>query len=182
MSQRVICVDVDGVVADVHRVVLGQYNQDYDDVLSLEQITSWYMHEYVKPDCGKRIYDYMKNPSIYDLVPPIKGARAAIEVLRSRGNRIIFVTSCFAGTADAKERWLVRHGFLHKVNINHDFVVLADKHLLRADALVDDKPDNLQHFQGKRLLFSQPWNAISSCQGMCRVHNWVDVIYILTKN
>jgi 5'(3')-deoxyribonucleotidase len=54
-----------------------------------------------------------------------------------------------------KKMWFENHlSFLAPSRL----CILHDKHLLRGDMLVDDKPENLVAFNGHRILFNQPWN------------------------
>lgn len=180
MRPKIIAVDIDGTVADSHTALLKRYNEQWCDTLRPSDVTGWSLHEFVKPQCGIDIYKLFSDPTLYEDVLPVEGAAAACGVLRSRGSRVIFVSSCFTGTADAKHEWLIQHGFLTRGPTMRDFVTLADKHLLMANVLIDDKPENLHDFGGRTLLFSQPWNRIHSGRIHPRVNNWLDVLKVLS--
>lgn len=173
-----ILVDVDGVIADIHAVWLKMYNADYDDRMTLSDITKWGMHELVKPECGKKIYDYLKHPEFYLQVPAIENALWGVLKLRE-DNEVIFATSGFYST---KVEWLALNGFLngeHQVGSEWwrtatDVVIASNKSIIRADCLIDDYPENLRNFSGARLLFDRPWNKGFSDFG--RVMNWEDLI------
>ncbi len=174
----IIGVDVDGVVADLHTEWLRRYNEDFNDTLKVEDIAHWGITEIVKPECGKQMFRYLDGGDIYDDVKPIKGARTAIAILRSRGSRVVFVSSCITGTADAKCRWLEQHGFLeHGKYTQRDFITSADKSLIKAHWLVDDRAETLDEFPGRTLLFDQPWNQLSNRHK--RLHRWSEVTDII---
>ena len=125
---KTIAVDVDGTVADLHTVWLARYNQDYNDNLQSNEIIAWNIHEFTKPECGKRMYEYIEYPSIYDDVLPINGSLEVINELKAKRKdlRIIYVTNSTLGTAGRKYTWLKHYGFLDKLD---DYVEAKDKAL-----------------------------------------------------
>lgn len=175
-----VAIDVDGVVADLHCEWLKRYNADYNDRLSVDSIRVWGMHKVVKPECGRRIYDYLSDSTLYDNVPSIHLALAGIRRIRDANFKIVFVSSCVVGSMDAKARWLERHGFIDGSSITKKtFIACSDKHLIRADVLIDDYPLNLDEFPAKTVLFTQPWNL--SAYGYARMIGWRDIDYLLDE-
>jgi 5'-nucleotidase len=173
-----ILVDVDGVVADIHSIWLKMYNVDYNDSMTVHDIIKWEMHELVKPECGTKIYDYLKQPEFYLPIPVIKDALWGVWKLRE-DHEVIFVTS---GFFSQKVEWLSGNGFLsgecalssEKWRTAKDVVITSDKSLIRGDCLIDDYPENLRNFTGAKLLFDSPWNR--SISEFPRVMDWDDVI------
>lgn len=157
-KMKIIAIDVDGVCADTHEVWLDKYNREYGDNLTFENITTLDMHTLVKPECGREIYKYIENPTIYDDVKPVKGAIARINVLRWYF-RIIFVTTSTLGASGKKLRWLKENNFLQ---YNRDYFECEDKSLVFSHYLIDDDIKNIQKPvpYGKRInvLFTRPWN------------------------
>lgn len=176
-----ILVDVDGVIADTHKTWLEMYNRDYNDSLKVSDITRWALHEFVKPECGRKIYEYLERPNFYDNTPMIPDALTGVRFLRELGHRVIFVS---AGFHESKIRWLGRMGFLTEFPYKDDFrpstatdvILCNDKSLIKGDYLIDDRPENLLSFE-RGFLFTQPWNA-DSYQGN-RVDNWIDIMTIM---
>lgn len=177
----ILAIDVDGVVADLHTTWLRRYNQEYGDIVQYEDIGKWRMQDIVKPECGEKIYDYIKDPSVYDDVKPIKGALEGVTALRNMGHRIVFASSCLMGTADAKWLWLNKHGFL-KSNLAHgtdkDWLAVNDKTLVRSAYLLDDKYENISTFPGIGVLFDQPWNR--NKKWYLRAHSWPEFVKIIS--
>lgn len=173
MKARVIAVDVDGVVADMFPVWLERYHRDHPDVpYSLADVYG---------DRAKRdlvFLSYLNDPTLYDGVSPIPGALEAIQELRAKGHRVVFVTSCVKGMVDGKWNWLQRHGFLPAGDFQaDDLVIVHDKSLIRASALIDDLPKNVSRWGNRGILFTQPWNVDST--HMPRVAGWPEVIQLL---
>ena len=103
-----ILVDVDGVCADLHSSWLRRYNEDYNDHLIAADITRWQIHEFAKPECGTKIYEYLSDPALYEDTMEIWGALDGINKLRSLGHEVVFVTS---GFIPGKVEWLCKRGF-----------------------------------------------------------------------
>ncbi|MFZ5827353.1 MAG: 5' nucleotidase, NT5C type, partial [Bacillota bacterium] len=65
MSKPVLLFDLDGVCCNLMKKWLAVYNHDYSDNLTEADITSWNWDDFVKPECGKRIYHYLNRPGFF---------------------------------------------------------------------------------------------------------------------
>lgn len=175
-----LIIDIDGTIADLATPWLDLYNLDYDDNLRPQDLTRWNTHEFVKPECGLKIYDYLWLEDLYLHVQPIHGALDIIVALRSEGHRVTYLTS---GLAPGKIRWLYDNGFMQTGSIgwqsSPEFIIAHDKSLVKGDLIVDDKPENVLQFE-QGILFSQPWNA--SAEGFTRAWDWLDVYEIVQRS
>ena len=153
-----VAVDVDEVVAALLPEWLRRYNEEYGDNLTVDELDRWELDECVRPECGKDIFKYLRDPDLYRYVQPIPGARPAIYKMLAWGIRVIYVTSCPVGTVELKRDWLLRYGFLTPANALRDFCPVSDKSLIRADYLFDDRPENVAAFPGYGVLVRQPYN------------------------
>jgi 5'-nucleotidase len=171
-----IIVDIDDTIADLLTVWLSRYNADYHDTLTRDDVTAWDMTKFVKPECGVKIYDYLKDEHIYDEVEPIPGALMGVTRLRGMGHHILFVT---ANIHREKWEWLKRHGFLPKTWTSQDYICCYDKHLIKADAIIDDKPETIDRFPGLAILFDRPHNQVYNA--LWRAHSWGEVIELISK-
>jgi len=166
-----IILDVDGVVADLMTPWLNEYNKDYGDTLNVSDIQSWNAHSYTKPECGTKFYNYIEDPTLYDVVLPTSpDVLEFVSQIKKEGHRVIYVTTSTLGSSGAKYKWLKKWSFLDSMN---DYVEATDKNLIKADILVDDKYENAQRWYlsgGLPVLFRQPWNE------------WADVPYYHTNN
>lgn len=166
-----IMVDVDSTVADLMPAWLAMYNAEYGDSLTPDRIDIWGLHELVKPECGRAIYKYLQDDSLYDDVKPISGALGIITMLRSEGHRIVYASS--GVHSSAKFKWLERNGF-EPGKFASNYIVVYDKGLLKGDLLVDDRDMNITSFGShKSILFDQPWNREFDWHR--RAKNWVEV-------
>jgi 5'-nucleotidase len=161
--QLLIAVDVDEVCADLMSEWLKRYNKSWNDSLKPEDITAWDIEQFVKPECGKKIYGILSQPGFYESVKPFPWALGAVKALRTMG-RVIFVTSCARKTMDDKFDWLVRNGFLsEKRESLNDFVACRDKWLIGADYLLDDAVHNVEEFRGTAFLVGHHHNRNTPC-------------------
>lgn len=160
MRKPIIGVDVDETVADLLGEWLRRYNRAYDDSLLPEDLTEWELEKQVKPECGHKIFDILREQDMYDHVLPLPGARTGVHQLVSAGYRVVYVTSCVEGTADQKLRWLRRWKFLPDIGgrVCHDFIACSDKALIDVDILFDDNVVTVERFPRKAFLITQPHN------------------------
>lgn len=178
----IVAVDVDGPIADLHTAWINRYNKDYKDGLVERDITTWDIHKYVKPECGHKIYDYLRMPDIYDDVKVSFGAKEGVEFLKQHGCRVVYLTAAPTGFSDAKQHWLVREGFLDKSKYTHeDLVVAKDKSLIRAQVLIDDGPHNIETFPGMCIVYDAPYNKDIKKPRYYRMAAWPELPVLWEK-
>ncbi len=177
--KKIIALDIDGVLGDLLPVWVDDYNYDWDDDLDYRTIDQWDLVPFVKPECGKMIYQYIANPNIYNKVLVISGATLGVYTLRQLGFRIIFVTSTPIGCSGRKFQWLNQHGF--DVSLD-DYYEASDKSLIASHYLVDDRDLNVQNAFGKGIIYTAEYNK--NLQGYHRVNNWWDIVkyFVNIKN
>jgi 5'(3')-deoxyribonucleotidase len=166
MKNKTIAVDVDDVLADLHREWILRYNRDFNDNLTVNDMKDWKLSEAVKPEAVPQLFEYLKDDDLYDAIVPIEGAKEGVRTLKEMGFRVVYATACVEGMADKKINWLLEHGFLHEkdpwlgaVGIYGDFVSAGDKSLVHADYLIDDREDYVKNFTaGTGILFDRPCN------------------------
>ncbi|MFZ2992558.1 MAG: hypothetical protein WA061_02470 [Microgenomates group bacterium] len=173
-NPKIVSMDADGFIINLHKPWLGRYNYDWNDDLTVEEITEWGMHKLVKPECGTKIYEYIEDPTIYDEAPPIDGAIDGIRYVRDMGYRIVFVTSSTLGASGRKYKWFKDYGLINGLS---DYVEMSDKSLIRSDYLFDDYQVNISGFIGKGVLYTQPWNKSSTITP--RVFGWLGVLGVV---
>lgn len=159
-----IIVDVDDTLCDLLTEWIGRYNILWDDILTVQNITRWNLHELVKPECGKRIYEILEDENLYDHISPYSGSLEFINQLRKDHHHVIFVTSPYGKSAGQKLQWLSNYGFLPKnLKYHSDYIECSDKTLICGDYIVDDKEETVEkwltkHEQGWGCLYKQPYN------------------------
>ena len=175
----IIGVDVDSVLADLDRVWLAWYNRDYNDNFTREQIKRWDFHLDLKPECGLKMYDYLKDYTLYDEVPVIEGALDGVLTLRNLGHRVVFITTTPIECSGRKYLWLKEHGFFNGSTYKNggdfiDYIEASDKSLVRTDMLIDDNLHTIKAYPWMGVLFDQPWNQ--DLDWSYRVFGWKDFL------
>lgn len=178
-----ILLDMDGVVADLHTPWFGRYNRDYDDNVTSDQIKTFSVHPYVKPECGTRIYDYLNERGVFAEAPVIPRAVEGVEMLLDMGHEIFFCTTPPVHSQWAvleKTQWVASR--FPRIG-GGNMIFTRHKHLVRADFLVDDYEDNLQLFDGHRILFDQPWNRGVDTQELSlhRSFDWRHLVTLIKR-
>lgn len=180
MKKLVLC-DVDEVLAEQLPEWLKFYNKDYDDNLKAEDLACWDLSTHVKPECGKKISEYLRREDMYDNARQVSGALKGIESLRHMGYTVKFVSSSNPAQYRHKFNWLVRHGFVE--DHSNDVIFCHDKYLLRGDFMIDDAPHNVESWSelnpgGQALLFNQPHNRNYVCanENITRISCWNSVV------
>lgn len=172
MNNKIIVgIDVDDVVADLLPVWISKYNIDYGDSLHPSRITDWDMVQFVKPQCGKHIYDYLEDPTLYEDIEPIENSLWGVNVLRELGFRLAFITASTSGHSGIKRKWLKNYMFLES---NSEYYEAYDKSLIASDYLIDDRDLNVINAYGQGIIFDHPHNQ--TLQGYPRVYNWEDIV------
>ncbi len=175
-----LAVDLDEVCAGLLYPWVWHYNFLYDDNLEPEDMTDFDLTKFVKPECGKKMYDIILKQNIYPDVQPIPGAVDAMKKLNDIFN--IFIVSSGNNnyhTYPWKHDWLKQHmPFLDR----RKFYFVTDKSGVGADYLIDDGPHNLEVFEGHRLLFTAPHNIGKKYNfDHVRVNTWADVRFELME-
>lgn len=175
-----ILVDVDDTVADLLPAWIELYNQEYGDKLSVHSITDWDLTLFVKPECGKLIYDYLGRTDLYASVLPIQGAKTALAMLAEDGHRVLYVT---AAHHPGKLTWLIDNGFIPADwRQAWRYIVCRDKSLIRGDIIIDDRLDTVQNFPGYGVLFNRHHNRGKAIHGndKIRAETWNQVYEIVS--
>lgn len=170
-GRRIICVDMDEVIADALGEHLDRYNRDFDANLTADQLHGRWLWDFVPPERQQALVNYMLSDDFFAVLKVIPDAQRVLEQLQSRYDVFIATAAMEVPTSfNAKFNWLGRHFPF----IPHSRIVFCgDKGILNADFLIDDNPRQLRLFRGEGILYSSPANALVT--GFRRVSNWRDV-------
>lgn len=176
-NKSTILVDMDSILVDMMGPLLKTYNERFDDVLTLDNITDWDLHNFTKNNT-KEIYKIIEEPGFYLNLPDLPGAIDALKVLNDKANVIIVSASPGPFGFTEKAFWLVKHApFLTKRQI----IFAHEKHLIKAHVLIDDSPHN-----AKRALMEGNIDYIVGIQypynWNCYYYNFLGCSYIDTKS
>lgn len=152
--------DVDDVLLELTSRWLELYNEKWDDNLERHDVRTWNINEFVRPECGKKIYDFL-TPSIYEGVEAVEGAVEFVQAIRDLGHIPVYVSSCVPPSKESATAW-AKKGRLVELGIalpSDEFIAGRDKSNAPVDFLLDDGLHNIEEFRnGLAIIFDQPWN------------------------
>lgn len=171
-KKKIIGIDLDSTLNNLEVVWLNRYNQDYND--NLKEWSKWEVDEFVKPECGKKIYDYLHEPNFFYNLDIKPNARKVVNFL-SKHYELYIVTAYTPDTCVDKTNWIKKH----KLNIDpKNIIFINNKTILKLDYLIDDGPHNFSRLNGTMgLLFDMPYNQkLEESKTLKRVYTWEDVL------
>ena len=169
-----IGIDQDWVLAKLTKKWLEYYNAIFDDVLKAEDLKSWAIKEYVKPEAKEFILKILDIPGFYRDLEVTKDSQRVLRKLQEQGHELFIVTDPFTKMSmQSKHEWLQENfPFIKKEN----YVFTSRKDLLDLDVLIDDGVHNCESFKGMPLLFDTPYNTEQ--EGFFKVKNWVHIEHV----
>lgn len=182
MSKLILCLDVDGVLADFVGGVLDESHRRTGRAHLREEWRHWHWPE---ATLGELFFDICRGRGFCAGLAPFPEALEWVPRLREVAD-VRFVTSPMRGEHWRPERqaWLQRHFGARP----EDVTQVKDKHLVTGDVLVDDKADNVRKWKwgklvGRRrgLLWDAHHNRADADLDSARVREWQDVYELVCK-
>lgn len=161
LCMRLLAVDMDNVVADwdqglVDRWVEARPHQPY---VRLEDRKHFFADEDYPEEDRDFVLSLHRTPGFYRNLRPMPGALYALKTMQEMGMDIILLTSPEVHDTCAQEKvaWVREHLGSDWV---HRMVLTRDKTLVRAEKLIDDRPDIEGRFDPmwEHLVFTRPYN------------------------
>jgi 5'(3')-deoxyribonucleotidase len=166
-----ICVDMDEVIADTLHEQILRYNQEFNEKLTLGDLSGQWIWDFVPPDRVPALERQIASEDFYSNLSAVPYSQVVQERLQQA--REVYIATAvmeYPRSFGAKYDWLRQNfPFIQPSHI----VFCGDKAILRGDFLVDDNPLQLRHFQGRGILFSSPANHL--IQEFPRVNNWWEI-------
>lgn len=175
MEKLSIAVDLDSTLNNLDQVwILQDYNEMYDDNLTAEDMVEWNTHNYVKPECGKKVYEILARPGYF----------------RELGFRDMWVAENF--------KWLYENFDVYIVSSSHPdsvadkvawvkdhfpdfdssrFIACHHKGLINTNYLIDDGPHNVEQFKQESVLIDAAYNRHLDEQehSFTRLSDWDEI-------
>lgn len=112
------------------------------------------------------------------------GCRIALDALADDGHDFIIVTSRPERAVGDTLSWVTHH--LNNLPLRGIVISEEPKRLVKADLLIDDKPENVTDWRGGRnaILLDQPWNrhlVLEDWMRIRRANGWSDVVSIMRE-
>lgn len=173
--KKTVGIDLDTTLNNIEEMWLQLYNKDYNDNLSPDQLLDWDITKFIKPECGRKIYDYLNLPNFFYELDIKPYAKEAVEWLSEYFNLYI-VTSYTPNVCVDKARWVEKHlPFINQRNI----IFCNNKGALNFDYLIDDGGHNLESFKQTGIVFDMPYNRY--LMNYRRAYNWLDIKMIFEE-
>lgn len=171
-NRAIFLVDCDGPLADLPSIWYERHNRTCtvcSKPLTIDMVHDWYLHQFV--ECGKDVYKYLDDPTIWRDVRPHRNAQRILRRMTSYVRPVV-VTTVTSGLQARLYRiqWIRKHfPYINPL----DIVITDKKSCVNGDILLDDAPHNLADHTAHRLVLDYPWNRNFS--DALRVFNWEDV-------
>ena len=169
-----LAIDMDEVLADTHQKFLTLYHRDHGIAMDIHQAPGRELHENLPEHLKGHWKIYINEKGFFRDIPPMADAIETVKILQSHYQ--VYVVSAameFRNSLEDKFDWLGEYfPFIPWTNI----LFTGDK-IISADILIDDRIKNLAHFDGRKLLYTSPHNALMT--GYERVNNWREVAELL---
>ena len=172
MSERkIICVDMDEVIADALGEHLLRYNRHFGESVTVDDLNGRWLTDFVPAERQEAAIEFLRSEDFFAVLEVMPESQRVLKRLQERYDIFIATAAMEVPTSfTAKFEWLERHfPFIPPSHI----VFCGDKSILRADFLIDDNPRQLRRFRGEGILFTAPANV--HVTGFRRVDDWLDV-------
>jgi len=164
-----IAIDLDDTTNTLVDDWLKVYNRHYNDSLVSEDILSWEIKDFVKPECGENIFNLIKKTGWFNSLGIQPNAKEISKWLTEHFN-VYIVTAYDPETCLDKHNWIKRYlPHIKRENI----IFCIDKSVINCDYLIDDRDKNIIEFKQKGLVFDKAWNR--DLKGYDRVKDWTDI-------
>ena len=172
----IIGIDVDSTICNTTESVLAQHYADTGEKLTLDDIKSYYIENYVSDDYKDDFHLIFYKKEMWKRVKVIPHCVEVIKRLHDRGEEIYFVTSTEPQNITKKARFLQRtFPFL---DIRKCLITTHCKQIIGVDILIDDYEMNLINGSYFGILMDYPWNRNfddASDDKIYRVFDWLQV-------
>lgn len=153
-----IGVDCDNVINNLAESIIDVYNKDYNDNLSIADITTYNMRQFFKNVSPDKFCDYFMDKRVWDNIKVLENCVATLKKYHDLGCEIYIVTATAPQNISSKSAWLQEQ--LPFLNMYDSLIVIKNKQMLGRgiDILIDDCVDNLVDGYYHKILFDYPWN------------------------
>jgi len=167
----ILFVDMDEVMADTYTAHIEHYNDRFKESLTREECMGFEVWQKVPAERKDTIWEHYYKDGFFRNLQPIQDS---IEILGELNKKYsVYVASAamqFPNSLLEKHQWLDEHfPFIHWRNR----ILCGDKKILRGDILIDDRSHNLEHFQGRSMIFTSPHNIHTN--HFERMNSWQEI-------
>jgi len=174
--QRVI-IDMDEVIADPMGDMISWYRNQYGLEVDYQKMLGGSWLRGFPEDHQLIVKDRLMAEGFFRNLPVMQDS---VEILKEMNNRYeVFIVSAateFPNSLKDKLEWLLEH---FPFFTWRQLTLCGDKRLICGDFMIDDHVRNLEHFKGKKYLFSSAHNL--DVKGYDRINSWREAGDIFLK-
>ena len=142
MTTRIL-VDMDGVLSDFDGEFLKRWRERHPDkfYVPLEERTTFFVKEQYPDELKPLASEIIWEPGFFRGMMPVSGGKAALAEMEEMGFEVFICTSplsTYRNCVLEKFEWVEQHlgpSWVHRI------ILTKDKTLVKADYLIDDKPE-----------------------------------------
>ena len=163
---------MDGVLADVYVQFQKFYKEENGNELPESEMVGK-----LEAEAYPHGVDYVRKPGFFSTAPTMAGSIGGLNYLNEH-YQLLIVSSATEYPDSLKEKLEWLQAFYPFISWKQ-VIFCGEKKAVKGDIMVDDHPKNLRHFEGKRILFSQPHNLLVDDNSYHRVNNWTELVDLL---
>lgn len=164
-------IDMDEVIADTYYKHIEIYNHEFQENLTLEDCWGNEVWKAVPEDRQASVRNHANTIGFFRNLKPIQDSQRVLKELSQKYELYIASAAMqFPNSLLEKSEWLDEYfPFIDWKKR----ILCGDKHILKGDILIDDRSYNLEHFDGRSLLYTSGHNIHTN--GFERVSTWQEV-------
>lgn len=177
-----IVVDADDVLENFLKVWVNCLNERHGLHYTVEHMREWHMPSNIKELTEEQIYEPLYDDALWEMLEPIKDSVYYLDQLQADGHNVYICTKhTIFETLKTK---LFRLQELFPFIDATQYIIAADKSIIKADIMIDDGVHNLASIDHPciKLLFDRPHNRNVECEytDMVRVESWESIYAIIS--
>ncbi len=171
MKQQLL-VDMDGVLADVY----AQFAKFEFEHLGIER-QPHELEGLLEMKAFTHAEEYVRTKNFFRTAPVMEGSQEGLKYLNDK-YKVLIVSSAteFPDSLSEKLYWLNEH---FPFITWEQMIFCGKKDSIKGDIMLDDHFKNLDYFDGKTVIFTQPHNVKQDSGKHIRANGWKEVMRIL---
>jgi len=171
MKQQLL-MDMDGVLADVYAQFSRLEYEKTGLILRPEDL-----YGKLEAEAFPHYQESVTSKGFFRTVPVVKDSIEGLKYLNDKYNVLIVSSATeFPDSLKEKLEWLNEH---FPFITWQQMIFCGRKDAVKGDIMVDDHPKNLDYFDGRTFLFSQPHNHFVQNPRHTRIDSWQELIKML---
>jgi 5'-nucleotidase len=174
-----ILLDMDGVIAAFHQLLLKKYNQLYNNSYTLDDCKQFEFSKCLGVDVWDKMLEIYNAPGFYSELEVVPGAIKAVDELLEIAD--VEICSALIKIKDKTgKHWLnadcaaCKINWIHKhfPKLSESITLTTNKFRYKADILIDDALHNIRPWclanpEGLGVIINQPWNQTDTLPKNC---------------